>query len=227
MNTNQIFTTNTGTRLNLESEAISDFMKTQIEANNYEREEAAEIPRIVQKGERVLEIGAGIGYVSTLAWNTGHVEHLSIIEANPDLIPIISETHQLNGVEGHIMNGCLGSEVGKASFYIHEDFWASSLAPPKNKNKIRKVVGIPTISFSDVLREVSPTLIICDIEGGEARIFDGVNLYGVNKILVEVHQRRIGRRGMFNLFETLHRQGFHYDQFHSKRGLVLVSHISR
>jgi 16S rRNA A1518/A1519 N6-dimethyltransferase RsmA/KsgA/DIM1 with predicted DNA glycosylase/AP lyase activity len=117
----QLFTTNQGIRLNLSSSAISERMRRRIRAHKYECAELASIPKILQHRERVLEVGAGIGYVSAHAYNTGLVEHLTVIEANPYLVPVISETHNLNMVRSDIINGCLGKEGGVTNFYIHEN----------------------------------------------------------------------------------------------------------
>jgi hypothetical protein len=68
-------------------------------------------------------------------------------------------------------------------------------------------------------------MLVVDIEGGELDLFERVNLRGVNKIMIEVHQQVIGRRGMLRLFNALAAQGFHYDQWHSSRNVVTFTHV--
>ena len=53
----------------------------------FETEEASQIPAIVRPGDRVLEIGAGIGFISTLLARERRVARVIAVEANPDLSP--------------------------------------------------------------------------------------------------------------------------------------------
>jgi len=211
-----------GIKLSLDSPAISATMREKIKSGEYERGESLEIPKLLQKGEVVLEIGAGIGYISSYTWKTGLCEKIVVVEANPDLIPIIEQTHSENNIPATVIQGCLNDSEGECSFYTRNDFWASSLSPNPHFKEEKK---IPMIHFQNLLDELQPTTIICDIEGGEADIFANVSLKGVRKIFLEIHQRMIGRAGIKQLFDHLSAQGFHYDQWHSSRAQVLFSHI--
>ncbi len=68
--------------------------------NRYEGGECAALRRILRPGDRVLELGAGVGLLSTVAGLIEGIGSVTTIEANPDLIPLIRETHRLNGVTG-------------------------------------------------------------------------------------------------------------------------------
>jgi hypothetical protein len=52
--------------------------------NRYEGGEAAALRRILRAGDRVLELGAGIGLLSTLSAMVAGVERIVAVEANPD-----------------------------------------------------------------------------------------------------------------------------------------------
>lgn len=117
------------------------------------------------------------------------------------------------------------ADEAKVPFYVREDFWASSLSPrPPGYTRVDQV---PLHSFQALLDTFRPSFIACDIEGGESTLFRGLNLTGVTKILVELHQKVIGRRGMKRVFDTLSQKGFHYDQWHSSGSVVLFSHVTR
>jgi hypothetical protein len=45
-------------------------------------------------------------------------------------------------------------------------------------------------------------------KGGEDGLFEGIDLTGVRKIMLEVHQPTIGRRGVKRLFDQLSAQNF-------------------
>ena len=64
----------------------------------FETEEARQIPRIVRPGDRVLEIGAGIGFISTLLSRERRVASVLAVEANPHLIDYMVRLHARNRV---------------------------------------------------------------------------------------------------------------------------------
>jgi FkbM family methyltransferase len=192
----------------------------------YEQHEARELGRIIQQGERVLEIGAGVGFISTIVSRNPLTSSLRCYEANPRLIPIIREVHELNGVgNAEVRNGVLGHAGGSATFYLRKDFWASSLS--QGPFPYQETVEVPCFDFNREIEEYRPTLIICDIEGGELDLFEQAVLTGVKKVYLEVHQRVLGRRGMLRLFQAMGVRGFHYDQHHSSGSVVLFSHVAR
>lgn len=216
-----------GVKIAYDPSAISDQLVQHISAGTYEREESMLIGNIVQRGERILEIGGGLGYLSTLAMGTGKVEALISYEANPKLIPLIQKTWSLNGHAGECRNSVITntSSGRKIDFYLRRDFWASSLSP--EPYGYEEVVQVETTNFQELLDTFKPTLIICDIEGGEGVLFEGVRLQGVKKVFMEVHQNVLGRWGMKKLFDRFSHQDFHYDVWHSIGQVVLFSHVSR
>lgn len=218
-----------GVRLDISSPEISPRLVDRITKGLYEQQEAKSIMTAAQQGDRLLEIGAGLGYLSCVAAKTGLFEAITVVEANPQLINSIKLNHSLNNADCDVLNVVLTPEVvpvgSTIPFYIRGDFWASSLSPtPLNYIRTEQV---QLHSFQSLIDASRPTFIACDIEGGENSLFEGINLTGVKKILLELHQRVIGRKGMKRVFETLSRNGFHYDQWHSSGSVVLFSHVSR
>lgn len=216
-----------GIKICYDPNVISDAIAKHMTKGTYEREEGILVGGIVQEGERILEIGCGLGYLSCLAMKTGKVEELLGFEANPKLIPIINETWEINQVQARCRNGVITntSSGRKIDFYVRNDFWASSLSPSPYQYK--EIAQVETINFQELLFEFKPTMIICDIEGGERELFEGVQLIGVKKVFMEVHQNLLGRWGMKKLFERFSHQDFHYDVWHSVGQVVLFSHVGR
>ena len=64
----------------------------------FEAEEASQIPAIVRPGDRVLEIGAGIGFISTLLARERRVARVIAVEANPHLLAYMTRLHGVNHV---------------------------------------------------------------------------------------------------------------------------------
>lgn len=88
-------------------------------------------------------------------------------------------------------------------------------------------VDVPVFSFNAVVERIRPTLIICDIEGGEIELFEHANLTGVQKVMVEIHQSVVGRMNIKRLFDMFSARNFHYDEHHSSGSVILFSHIHR
>ncbi len=210
---------------------MSEGMMKVILDKRYEVQEARQINRIIQQDEVVLEIGAGIGFVSTLLVKNPLTKRVVSYEANSTLIAGIQRTVEENvGTDikkWEIKNAVLANgpqDQAQVDFYVHRDFWASSLVPMPDAIRVDK---IKVQSFNAAVTELKPTLIVCDIEGGELELFRNADLTGVKKVYVEVHQRRLGRRGMKSLFECFHARDFSYDQAHSEGSVVLFSHVDR
>lgn len=201
---------------------FSDNIIGSVRAGSYEAHEAAELDALIQPDEIILEIGAGCGFISTHCAKNPNTRAVFCVEANPSLIEVIRFTHRINQVQVTLFHEILAREEGETDFYLHEDFWASG-----THSFLGKPVKVRTTPFQQRLDEIRPTMLVVDIEGGEESLFEGVDLTGVKKIMVEVHQPTIGRRGMKKLFDLLSAQGFHYDAWHSAHSVVTFSHVDR
>lgn len=215
-----------GIRLRVDPEFMSPRLMEVIRSGHFETPEARKIGKIIEPGEVILEVGAGIGFMTALMLKNPNVERVVSFEANPLLISKIQRTlddNRLGGQRFELHNAVLGAEnSGTIDFHVHKDFWASSL---------RKTVGtvyscpVPLTSFDKTIRTVQPSLIVCDIEGGEKALFATSDLIGVQRIYIELHQRVLGPTGMRDVFQTFHDRGFHYNQNHSHGAVVLFSRI--
>lgn len=175
--------------------------------NRYEGGECANLRRILRPGDRVLELGAGVGLLSTVAALVPGIESVTTIEANPDLIPLIRETHRLNGVaQVDLRNGVATAENGPdIDFYLRPDFWASSMEP--DSRPFTRKVHLRCWGLKELIAEVNPTVIVSDIEGGEMGLFDGADLSGVRAMVVEFHPKVYGEDGLARILATLAAKG--------------------
>lgn len=194
-------------------------------AGQFEAEEAAQIPHIVRPGDRALEIGAGIGFISTLLARQPQMRSVIAVEANPNLLDYMGRLHARNEVHGvRRVNAALtNTSATSATFYLRRDFWMGSLSA--EPNAFVATVEVPTMHFDTLLREEAIDLIVCDVEGAEADIFEGADLSGVDRIFVETHDHVTGLSGVRRLFATMHAQGFVYDPRHSTGSVVLFQRL--
>ena len=113
----------------------------------------------------------------------------------------------------------VAAEDGTTTFYLNEDFWISSMAPQPGTAPVR----LPMRSISGLLAEVRPTVLIVDIEGGEASIFEGVDLSTVREAIIEVHPAAVGARGVHRVFLHMAASGLYDDLLRSSGAIVVFS----
>jgi FkbM family methyltransferase len=227
MNTDEQIFDLPGAKIALRPNAVSELVMKTFALGLYEQIEATLVPTIVEPGDRIVELGGGIGYISAIAGKLGIAQSITVFEANPELIPIIKRNHELNGVKAEVRNQVVLPKVTAPTvpFYLRKEFWGSSMEG--ESSPYQRIVDVETTSFGHVLKELAPTMLIVDIEGGELALFDDIPLTGIKKIYVELHQKVIGRVGMKRVFDFFSSKDFHYDQHHSSGGVVLFSHVVR
>ena len=112
-----------------------------------------------------------------------------------------------------------------ATFYLRRDFWMGSLAP--EPNPYVGTVEVPTLNLDALLREEAIDLVVCDVEGAEATLFEGADLAGVDRVFIETHDHVTGLSGVRRLFATMAGHGFVYDPRHSLGSVVLFRGSAR
>ena len=193
----------------------------------FEAEESCQIPEIIRPGDNVLEIGAGIGFISTLLSRERRVSSVLAVEANPQLIDYMARLHARNNVRKvRRLNAILTNEpVDSMTFYLRQDFWMGSLMA--GPNPYTGTVSVPTRNLDGLLSEEGIDLIVCDVEGAETFLFDGANLSGVDRIFVEMHDHVTGLSGVAKLFSAMTKQDFVYDPRHSSGSVVLFQRLGK
>lgn len=207
------------------SEILSPKMRSVLESGKYEALEARHIPKIMKKGDRLLELGGGVGYISSLASKAAPLADVLVIEADPRLCGVISENHRLNGVSGAVKNGVaappsVAQTQDRVSFYLRENFWGSSLS---SDGKFVEELRVPCLDFQRLVDDFRPSIVICDIEGGETDLFPAIDLSSVDRIYLELHKSQTGLVEIRKLFNALGAQGFSYDPDYSVGAVVLFS----
>ncbi len=184
---------------------------TRLNEGRYEAEEVAGALEVVRAGDRVLELGAGLGAVgAAIALNARPAALLSF-EANPDLIPHIRALHRANGLEGviELRNQVLVSapnRPGTVTFHRRSSFLGSSLLAPEGKPV--RPVEVATADFAEVVAAFRPDVLVMDIEGGELELLRHADLAGLHAVVLEFHPRVYGKDGMQSCKAVLRRAGF-------------------
>jgi FkbM family methyltransferase len=214
-----------GVAIPFDPAVITPAIARAIREGRFEAEESRQIPRIVRPGDRVLEIGAGIGFISTLLARERRVARVVAVEANPHLMAYMTRLHELNRVRKvRRLNAVLTNGPGpSATFYLRRDFWMGSLSA--GPNPYVGTVEVPTTSLDGLLRDEGIDLVVCDVEGAETVLFQDADLSGVDRIFLEMHDHVTGLSGVRGLFATLAGHGFVYDPRHSLGSVVLFQKL--
>jgi FkbM family methyltransferase len=183
--------------------------RREVYAGRYERGEARCVLLRVAPDDVVMEIGAGVGFVSTLCARRVGSSRVTCYEGNSALLPRIRETFAVNGVAPALVNAVLGREASEAELFVEREFVASSL---RERSGEARAVRVPQLAVNEELRRVRPSCLVIDIEGGESELLPAIAWDGVRKLVLEVHPHVIGEARVGELIALLAAQGFREDR---------------
>lgn len=190
---------------------ISRRTRRLLKTNQYEAREAAAVRALVRPEDVAMELGAGIGFMSTLMARSCKAAKVYAFEANPAIVPYIAEVHALNDVGDRVevTNAALGERKGKATFYERAHFSASSLEadPPGEASPVVAEHEIEVLNIKTVMRAIKPSVVVCDIEGAEAELVPLMDLSTVRLGVIELHPQWIGKAGVQAVFDAFQSAG--------------------
>lgn len=208
-----------GIALDISAPQISAEMKRRIFLGDYEKEEHEIMEQTLRSGDRVLEFGSGLGYLATYCAKRLGSESVLTVEGNPEMEPIIRRNFALNGVAPILRMGLVGSADGQANIHFEQHFWSNSTLPTAKSVRSQTV---PMYAAESLIREHRPTVLICDIEGGEGDILPKLPLgqLGLRDIIIELHPKRLGLATCSDLIAHVMSQGFIVNVAHCMFGTV-------
>ncbi|MDT8856957.1 FkbM family methyltransferase [Paracoccaceae bacterium Fryx2] len=189
----------------------------------YEHTEADALLRHLRRGDRFLDLGAGAGYLASLAaGRTGAA--VAGVEAGPDMAPVAQANLARNGAAGEIVWGAVVADdfgAGTVTFTVRRSFWASSLVPPPDARHTREV-EVPALRIADLLARFAPTVLSVDVEGGELALFDNGLPPAVRLVMMELHPSVYGAAGVKRIFDALSATGLTYCPTGSRGATVVL-----
>lgn len=182
-----------------------------LNAGTYEGAEIKGALSIIKSTDRVLELGAGIGVVGAAVALNCKPKVMVSYEANMRLIPTIENLYQSNGLSKKIelRNRVLIAGPDRPetlTFYLKNSYLGSSLAD--SDKRATTPVEVITDSWDETLKEVKPTVLVMDIEGGELELLRHADLTGIRALVLEFHPGVYGKTGMREAKKILRDQGF-------------------
>lgn len=103
-------------------DGIAKEISASILSGYYEAKELALVKRHLEPKDIVLELGAGIGCISSFCAKVLGPGRVFAVEANENLTPIILATFARNSVHPHLENVILGKGDGDAKFSSAQAF---------------------------------------------------------------------------------------------------------
>jgi len=202
------YSTNFGVRLPIKHPAITPPILKDIFFGVYESKEADLVKKKLAADDVVMEVGAGIGFLSALCAKVTGGERVFAYEANPQLMEVVKHVHELNQVEPTVSNVLLGEGGGERTFWLEKDYWASSLI---QGSKDATPIRVRQIDLNQEIQRIQPSFMILDIEGGEYEFLRRARLDPIRKIVIEVHPRVLGYTRISEMLGWLFAAGFALD----------------
>ena len=170
----------------------------------YEEPERILIRAALGPGDRVLEIGGGVGFVSLLCAKICGAANVLTYEANPRMAEVIQRNYALNEVAPTLRAKAITAREREVTFFVNDNIISSSL----HERKQGRALTVPADPLDEVIAEWKPTAIVMDVEGAETTILASSRLAGVTKIILELHPQIVGEPAILTLKQQLGALGF-------------------
>ncbi|MDO8366523.1 MAG: FkbM family methyltransferase [Saprospiraceae bacterium] len=161
----------------------------QFPINFYEKQERRYLKQFLPKNATVLELGACLGVVSCLTNRLlDHPEWHVVVEANPNVLPIIEENKARNKCSFQIEH-CIISNNPTNEFFIGQNILTSS---NRRQTAEKIIVAGKTVADLEGKYGLKFDVLMMDIEGGELDFLreNREKLKDFKLIFMEVHPHR-------------------------------------
>jgi FkbM family methyltransferase len=180
----------------------------------YEFKERELARRLLSPGDRVLELGSGMGVVSLTIANLIGVEAISSFEANPAIIDLARENAAANKIPVRFTNAIAlprktAAQTPVIEFFPLKSFEASST---RRINPSQTSIKVPVKVLEAELDAQRANVLVMDIEGSESDVISNGDLTRVDKLLMEIHPGIIGMKACTDLIDHLESQGLVFRQ---------------
>ncbi|MBN2347471.1 MAG: FkbM family methyltransferase [Bacteroidales bacterium] len=184
----------------------SDTIRYALYKESYESAELKFVKNNLNQDDVIMEVGTGLGLLSAYCAKNIGDHKVFTFEAHPFLETAIKENYALNHVAPNLEMCLVGQNTGYGTFYLGRDFWSSSIY---NKAQGAESIKVPVVSFNKKVREINPTFLFLDIEGGEYELVNYADFYNIKKLLIELHSWILSPEQIQFVKECLFSKGFH------------------
>jgi FkbM family methyltransferase len=170
----------------------------------YEDGEINIIKTKLQQNDIVLELGTGLGFISTFCAKKIGSQNVYTFEANPLNVIVAKKVFYKNKVSPNLTNAFLTNEHGTIKFSVDKkNRLASSIFSTESN-----FLEVEKILLNDTIAKIKPNFLIMDIEGAEYDIFKIINFQSINKIQFELHPSILSKEKCNEIFSLLNANNF-------------------
>lgn len=194
-----------GIKVVCDASRMDEMILTALLKGGYELAERDLARAAIRSGDRVLEIGAGIGVVSLVCTRLVGAGQVTSYEANSSLAPMIRENFALNGIIPRLVLKAVTTEGGSVEFFKNQNFVSSSTI---DRNLIAEKITVESDSIDTAIENSRANVIVMDVEGAEIGFLKKASLSTIREIIVEVHPHIVGDEPIKEMVQHLELQGF-------------------
>ena len=216
-----------GIKLEIPDDCLSPQLTASLDSGRYESTESHALKRHLVPGDRVVDLGAGAGYLCALAARIVGGQNVLGVEGNPAMAPVARANLRRNGSgDGTILHGAVVGDEFKGDtvqFLARQAFWAGSI-DQTGETRARHV-DVPVLRLGDVLARHEPSLVIMDIEGAEADLAGYPWPEPVRMVIMEVHTNRYPADALHKSFTGFFDVGFTYCPWGSRAETLVFERV--
>jgi len=194
-----------GVRVGTARGALPASIRKFLYRGDYEEHERDLVEKALRPGDRVLEIGCGIGLVSLVATRVCGAGNVFSYEANPMMEETIRSNYRLNGWEPNLFMKAITADGRRLRFFRQKNVLSSSLI---DRDMGGEVIEVESVAINDAIAAHRPTAVVMDAEGAEEEILPVADLSGVRVLILELHPHIIGEEKVGELVKGLEERGF-------------------
>ncbi len=197
-----------GCRFSVKHPAIPTWRKSLFLFNRYEIEERRALARVLDPELPVVEFGGSIGVVACITnRRLRYPERHVVIEANPELIPLLEQNRQRNGARFTVLHRAVA--YGTREVLFHQDEFLSG----RVRSTGGPAVQVPAVSLREIVDGFGfeRCTLICDIEGEEIELVEreeDVLHERVATLVIEAHPAVTGAQAAREMLRQLEDLGF-------------------
>lgn len=184
----------------------------------YEGHEAHAALQRVKPGMRVLEVGAGLGYVTSICARLAGAENVVSIEANPQMVAAARATLDHNGLQAAALEHAAvvgnGHQEATVNFRAGGLFWGGATLPAGVEKE--DMIAVPALRIRPLLMEVRPRFVMLDVEGAEADLFKKPWPRFVKFVVLELHPKKYADSVIKEIVDCMSQTGLTYDPVTSR-----------
>ncbi len=211
-----------GINVPIASNEVSPIIWQALTGGSYEAKEARSIFKAVKPGDRVLELGSGIGIITSIIAKIPNVT-VWAFEANPSTAALARRVIDANDLNNVVLSqGILtAGEPCSFRFYVRRDLWMSSM--DENQGPYERAIELSSSNIDEFIARHDINVLVMDIEGAERDLLKSADLMGVERIFLELHDHLYGLAGIRDMMHALADKGYAYDPRGSQGPCVLFA----